>query len=86
MEVAKEGLQLGGGERVVYVDDEPGLRTPGKRRLEQLGYDPVVAADRDDLPEPEIRAIGLIEILRKPVMGMELATALHKVLRRGARP
>jgi len=137
VEVQKDRLQLGGGERILYVDDEPGLRTLGRRRLQQLGYDPVIAADGvealqifradpeafqlvisdylmprmtglefasalsvirpdipiilltgfvDDLPEAEIRAGGVTEILRKPVTGVELATALRKVLSRGVRP
>jgi len=137
VETEEAGLQFGGGERILYVDDEPGLRALGKRRLEQLGYDPVVAADgvealqifrdapeafdavisdylmprmtglefasalsrtrpgipiilltgfADDLPEVEIRAGGVTRILRKPITGVELATALREVLTRGARP
>jgi CheY-like chemotaxis protein len=35
----------GHGERILFVDDEPGLGEVGKRRLTSLGYDVTVASD-----------------------------------------
>jgi PAS domain S-box-containing protein len=35
----------GGGQRVLYVDDEPDLAKVGRRRLESMGYDVVAETD-----------------------------------------
>ncbi len=45
------GTPRGRGERVLYVDDEPGLAALGKRRLEGIGYEVVTAADGQEALE-----------------------------------
>lgn len=123
----------GNGERILYVDDEPGLAEVGRRRLEELGYRvtlarhgeealaifeeasqgfDVVVSDYlmprmnglelataltanhpdlpvviltgyiDDIPDEEILATGVTQVVRKPATTAELARTIARALGR----
>jgi PAS domain S-box-containing protein len=74
----------GSGERLLYVDDEIGLSTVGKRRLERIGYSVVVAADGDEALElfqaaPDEFAAVISDYLMPSMSGLELATHLKHI-------
>ncbi len=74
----------GTGQRILYVDDEPSLGALGKRRLEQLGYEVVVAADGEEALSRFIAAPGdfdavVSDYLMPRMNGLELATELIRV-------
>lgn len=77
-------IQRGAGERILYVDDEPGLRTLGKRRLERLGYHLVIAGDGAEALEifrsspGEFDAV-VTDYLMPRMTGLELASAISAI-------
>jgi PAS domain S-box-containing protein len=79
-----EELERGAGERILYVDDEPGLRALGKRRLERLGYELVVAGDGEEALEifrasPEEFDAVMTDYLMPRMTGLELASAISAI-------
>ncbi len=59
---ATPAVPRGNGERILFVDDEPGLGEVGKRRLTSLGYDVTVASD----------PMKALEIARTDAKGFDL--------------
>jgi CheY-like chemotaxis protein len=71
----------GAGERILYVDDEPGLGELGKRRLELLGYKVTVASDGEDAlsifeAAPDDFDAVVTDYLMPKSNGLELASAV----------
>jgi PAS domain S-box-containing protein len=78
------GLPKGGGERILLVDDEPGLGLVGKRRLEHLGYRVVVATDGEEAldlfrSDPQGFDAVVSDYLMPRMNGLELAAALTRL-------
>jgi PAS domain S-box-containing protein len=74
----------GSGERVLYVDDEPGLALVGKRRLERLGYRVVLAGDGEEAVErfraaPDDFDVVVSDYLMPRRNGIELATEITRI-------
>jgi PAS domain S-box-containing protein len=75
---AANDLPRGQGVRILYVDDEPGLGEVGRRRLEELGYQVVLAADGAEAlrlfqEEPEGFDLVVSDYLMPGMNGLELA-------------
>jgi len=74
----------GAGERILYVDDEPGLGAVGKRRLERLGYRVTLANDGEEAlaifqAAPDDFDAVITDYLMPRLNGLELASALARV-------
>lgn len=77
-------MPRGSGEKILYVDDEPGLAAVGKRRLEALGYKVVVASDGDEALErfrasPDTFAAVISDYLMPGRNGLEVAIAISAI-------
>lgn len=74
----------GGGQRVLYVDDEPDLAKVGRRRLESMGYDVVAETDPRSALElfrraPEDFDVVVTDYAMPGMTGLSLADRLREV-------
>ncbi|MFW6010863.1 MAG: hybrid sensor histidine kinase/response regulator, partial [Gemmatimonadota bacterium] len=74
----------GGGEHILYVEDEPGLAKVGRRVLEKLGYAVTVGADGQAALElfqatPDAFDAVVTDYLMPRVDGLKLARAIAEV-------
>ncbi len=80
----REPARAGYGERILLVDDELSLAMSGRRRLEWLGYDVVLATSPEEALEtfrtdPNRFDLVLTDYLMPRVTGLELARAIRAV-------
>ncbi len=77
-------IPTGKGQRVLYVDDEPGLGQVGRRRLEDIGYRVDVATDGKEAlnlfrsASPDYDVV-ITDYLMPHMNGLELAGALTRI-------
>ena len=81
---AAPDMPRGRGERILYVDDEPGLVTVGRRRLVGIGYEVVVAADGEQALEifreaPDRFAAVVSDYLMPGMNGTQLAAEISRL-------
>ncbi len=74
----------GRGERILYVDDEPGLVAVGKRRLIGIGYEVVTAGDGEKALEifhedPDGFAAVITDYLMPGMNGTQLAAGISRL-------
>ncbi len=74
-------LPKGRGARILYVDDEPGLAEVGRRRLEKVGHEVVVAADGAEAlgrfrQDPGSFDLVVSDYLMPGMSGLDLARAI----------
>jgi PAS domain S-box-containing protein len=77
----KFGVARGRGERVLYVEDEPGVAAVGRRGLERLGYEVTAATDGQAALEllradPDAFDIVVTDYLMPRMNGLELTEAI----------
>lgn len=85
---AQEEVQSlpGGGERILFVDDEASLATVGKKMLERLGYDAVCSASstealaifRDSLSDAPFNLV-ITDLTMPEMTGVQLAQELQEL-------
>jgi len=80
-ELSARAVPRGAGERILLVDDEPGLAEIGRRRLSAFGYDVIVANDPAKALEhvvssPESFHLVITDYSMPKMNGLELARAI----------
>lgn len=75
-------VAMGQGQRVLYIDDEPMIARPMKRRLELVGYEAVVTVDpieglRMFSEAPEAFDAVITDFSMAKMNGLEVARRLH---------
>jgi len=74
----------GGGERILFVDDQRALVRIAERTLQDLGYRPIVETDSSRALDAVRRAPGAFDIMvtdfsMPTLSGLELARAVHAI-------
>ncbi len=83
LDAASQPLAKGKGQRILYVDDEPGLTRIGQRRLQQLGYAVTVANDGPSAlavfdADPQAFAMVVTDFTMPGMTGLDLARELTR--------
>jgi two-component system cell cycle sensor histidine kinase/response regulator CckA len=72
----------GGGERILLVEDEEGLRRVAQRALEKVGYQVLTASDGQEALDRYRQNAGEFDLIITDVMMPRLGgVALHQLLR-----
>lgn len=74
----------GAGERILFVDDDPGVAAMGERLLEKLGYSVVVSTQSSDAYEafcktPHQFDIVVSDYIMPDMTGLQLANKIKKI-------